>query len=317
MDNEDKGIFEGISSTLGVVLFGLLMYVLYRNRDSLPSGIGEIPTTFVTFIANMMPFALLAYGIAGDVVNQEGPRLSIPSIAAVASILVIGIGTQMFATSYGANLSAQDSSGLMWCTIPGLEGVESPYFPTAFMSTALIGFYYLCWAWHTGRPSTSTLLAFGIVWIAQFATFIFGECQLSYKPLFYGSVLPNILLSTLAGIVIGAISFGSASGNARLSPYNLPGGSASGASGQTGGGDTGPSGDCPAGTKSIGNHTCKSASGGAPVCESGFAMHRGNCQRLLKNNPGHSQPVQDGGDENTFVAELYKNGQLVTDSIAA
>jgi hypothetical protein len=313
MNNEDKGIFEGVSSTLGIVVFGLGMYVLYKNKDSLPTGIGEIPTTFVTFIANMMPFALLAYGIAGDVVNQEGPRLSIPSIAAVGAILVVGIGSQMFATSHGANLSAQDTSGMMWCTIPGLEGVESPYFPTAFMSTAIIGFYYLCWAWHTGRPSTSTLLAFGIVWIAQFATFIFGECQLSYKPLFYGSVLPNILLSTLAGIIIGAISFGSASGNASLSPYNLPGGSASGASGQTGGGG---SGNCPPGTKYIGQNRCQSLAGGSPVCESGFSMHRGRCQKPLKSNPGYSQPVQDGGDENTFVAELYKNGQLVTDSIA-
>jgi hypothetical protein len=285
MDNESKGVFEGISSTLGVVIFGFGMYFLYKNKDSVPAGISEIPTTFVTFIANMMPFALLAYGIAGDVVNQEGPRLSIPSIAAVASILVIGIGSQMFATSYGANLSAQDTSGLMWCTIPGLEGVESPYFPTAFMSTAIIGFYYLCWSWHTGRPSSSTLLAFGIVWIAQFGTFIFGECSLSYKPLF-GSVLFNILLSTLAGVIIGAISFGSASGNASLNPYNLPGASPSAATGRR-----------PA-------TLSKCPDGSVPI--------NGNCPYKI----GHSQPVQDGGDENTFVAELYKNGQLVTDSIA-
>jgi hypothetical protein len=156
----------------------------------------------------------------------------------------------------------------MWCTIPGLEGVESPYLPTAFMSTAIIGFYYLCWAWHTGRPSTSTLLAFGIVWIAQFGTFIFGECSMSYRALF-GSVLFNIILSTVAGIIIGAISFASAQGNARLNPYNLP--------------------------------------SGLPNASTGGST--------LKN-VGHSQPVQAGGDENTFVAELYKNGQLVTDSIA-
>jgi hypothetical protein len=31
---------------------------------------------------------------------------------------------------------------------------------------------------------------------------------------------------------------------------------------------------------------------------------------------GTSAPVQGGGDENTFVAELYKNGQLVTEQIA-
>lgn len=218
MDNEEKGVLEGVSSSLGVVLLGVGMFLLYKNKDYLPTGIGEIPTTFLTFVANMMPFALLAYGIAGDVVNQEGPRLSIPSITAVASILVIGIGSQMFATSQGADLSAQDSSGLMWCTIPGLEGVESPYFPTAFMSTAIIGFYYLCWSWHTGRPWTPTLIAFLIVWAAQFATFIFGECQLSYKPLF-GGVGFNILISTVFGIIFGAIAFASSFSNPRLSPY--------------------------------------------------------------------------------------------------
>jgi hypothetical protein len=287
MDNEQKGIFEGAGSAIGVVAFGFVMYLLYKNRESLPTGIGEIPTTFVTFIANMMPFALLAYGIAGDIVNQEGPRLSIPSIAAVLSILVVGIGSQMFAVRNGANLSAQDTSGLMWCTIPGLESVESPYFPTAFMSTAIIGFYYLCWSWHTGRPSTSTLLAFGIVWIAQFGTFIFGECSMSYRPLF-GSVLINIILSTVAGIIIGAISFASAQGNASLNPYSLPGGSPSAATG----------GSVPA-------HLSKCPDGSIPI--------DGKCPYKT----GHSQQAQGGGDENTFVAELYKNGQLVTDSIAA
>jgi hypothetical protein len=286
MDNEEKGILEGVGSSLGIVLLGVGMFLLYKNKDNLPSGIGEIPTTFITFVANMMPFALLAYGIAGDVVNQEGPRLSIPSITAVASILVIGIGSQMFATSQGADLSAQDSSGLMWCTIPGLEGVESPYFPTAFMSTAIIGFYYLCWSWHTGRPWTPTLLAFGIVWIAQFATFIFGECQLSYKPLF-GSVLFNILISTVFGIIFGAIAFASSFSNPRLSPYNIP---------------SGP----------------PAASGGpAPAtlskCPDGSVPIDGKCP--YKPSSLSSQQVQD--TENTFVAELYKNGQLVTDSISS
>jgi hypothetical protein len=108
---------------------------------------------------------------------------------------------------------------------------------------------------------------------------------MSYKPLF-GSVLINILLSTLAGIIIGAISFASASGNASLNPYNLPGGS----SGATGG-------PPPA-------HLSKCPDGSVPI--------DGRCPYRT----GHSQPVQGGGDENTFVAELYKNGQLVTDSIA-
>lgn len=305
MNSEEKGIIEGVSSATGVVLFGLIIYVLYKNKDSVPSGIGEIPTTFVTFIANMMPFALLAYGIAGDVVNQEGPRLSIPSITAVLSILIVGIGTQMFATNSGADLSAQDTSGLMWCTIPGLEGVESPYFPTAFMSTAIIGFYYLCWSWHIGRPSISTLLAFGIVWIAQLFTFFFGECQLSYKPVF-GNIFFNILMSTGVGIAIGAIAFASSFSNPRQNPFNSPGSSGGGG----GGGARCPNGDAIEFNEDN-QPVCKNT-GGLAKCPDGSVPIDGKCPF----SPKKTLAVQ-GGDENTFVAELYKNGQLVTDSISS
>jgi len=287
MDNEEKGVLEGVGYTLlGIVLFGLIGLVAYRNKDTLLNGDYQIPISITTFVANVMPFSILAYGFAGDAINQEF-RLSIPSIAAFASIVIIGPLSQVFAKYTGGNLDTQDTSGLMWCTIPGLEGAESPYFPTAFISTSIIAFYYLCWAWHTSKSSESILLAFGLIWLAQFATFIMGDCSVSYKPLFSGSVLINIIISTVIGIAIGAISFGGASTNPSLNPYNLPGGSTNGGSGGL-----------------VPTKLSKCPDGSVPI--------DGKCPYKT----GHSYPVQDGGDENTFVAELYKNGQLVTQSIA-
>ncbi len=308
--SEETGIEYGaIGAVAAIALIGGIVLLVVRNRDSFNSEYAKYPYAFLAFVANLMPFALLAYGIAGDTVNQEF-RLSIPSIAAFASILVVGLGSQMFASKNQVDLSDQDTSGTLWCTIPGLEGFESPYFPTAFISTAIIAIYYICWTLHSSKSITTPLLVFGIIFVAQFGTFIVGDCVSSYKPLF-GSIVFNIFSSIGIGSIIGLITYFSTFSNPQLNPYNLPGGSSSGASG---GGNTG-AGVCPAGTTAVGNNLCKSSTGGSPVCESGFIMRRGKCEKQLTGG-GHSYPVQGGGDENTFVAELYKNGQLVTDSIA-
>ena len=292
MGSEEEGIGIGVSSTLGIVFFFMLLFLAYKNRESMPTGFGEAILVLPKFIANMMPFAFLAYGIAGDIVNQEY-RLSIPSIAAFSSMILVGPLSQVLAKNNSVILSPQDTSGTLWCTLPGLESIESPYLPTAFMSTAIIGFYYLCWAWHTPRPWKGTLLAFSIVFTAQVTTFLLGDCSSSYKPI-GGSVLINLIISTVLGIAIGAISFASTFSNPSYNPYNLPGGSASSATGQTGGNPPAHLSTCP--------------DGSVPV--------NGKCPYGPKKT-AHSYPVQDGGDENTFVAELYKNGQLVTESIAA
>jgi hypothetical protein len=271
-DDEKKGMWEGVAATLGTVIgTGIIGFIVYKYRDNIPSGIMDIPGGIATFVANVMPFALLVYGFSGDIVNQEY-RLSVPSIAAIVSIFIFGVFGQFLATSKGTDLRPQDSSGKLWCSIPGLESIESPYFPTAIMSTTIIAFYYLCWTWHTNRNSAPLLLWFSAILCIQLATFMFGECLASYTAP-YNSTLLVILSPILVGIIIGAITFAAAKSS--QNPFNIPLASPSAATGSPGA-------------------SADASAGG-----------------------GHSQQVQGGGDENTFVAELYKNGQLVTDSISS
>lgn len=281
-DEEKKGELIGAVATLGGVLaVAGIGFLLYRNRDNIPEGIMDVPTGLVTFVANVMPFAIIMYGFSGDLINQEF-RLSIPSIAAVSSVLLFGIVSQIVAKGRGTDLTAQDSSGKLWCSIPGLESAESPYFPTAIMSTCIIAAYYMCWAWSTGyKSSTPLLLSFTVVLVLQSITFVAGECLASYIPPF-GSSLLIFLIPVLLGLAIGSISFAATGQRSNYNPFNIP---------------------------------LSSPAAAVPSCPDGSAPVNGACQ--YKGGSGHSQPVQAGGDENTFVAELYKNGQLVTQSISS
>jgi hypothetical protein len=298
-------------SVIGVVGLGS---VGVKYKDYIPAGISEIPALFFTFVANIMPFGLVVYGFVGDMINQSGPRLSIPSIAAVGSIILVGVVSQIIATQGSMDLSEQETSGMMWCTIPGFEGVESPYFPTAFMSTAIVAFYYLSWAWSTNQPSGFLGMTFAIIYFVQVLVFAAGDCSSSYKPPF-GGIFGSIAISTLLGVGIGGAAWAATGKATQYNPFNISLGSASAANG------------CPAGYSPIGDHTCKEnmtnmrehMTDKKKVCEYGYEMRSGVCvpTGIPPGMPGQSQEVQGGGDENTFVAELYKNGQLVTDTIAA
>jgi len=237
---------------------------LFMNRDKVPEGLAAIPASFIAFLSNVMPFAILVYGFAGDLINQTF-RLSIPSFFALAGIIITGITTQIMAKRNNKDLSGQENTGQLWCTIPGLESVESPYIPTAFISTTTIGMYYIFWAMYSGKPFGYMALKFAAVLMVQFSVFVLGECNASYFPIFGEGtpVMFNILGSVFIGIILSMIAF-TASLNGGME-YN-------------------------------------------PLIEAGSTVRR-------PRGPGHTQQVRQG-DENTFYAELYKDGQLVTDSLS-
>jgi len=282
-----------LSFIVGGLLVGLAMYLAIKYQGTLPTSVPQLPLIAITFIANLIPFALLTYGFAGDFINQEF-RLSAPSIGAFITMLLLGLGGQAYAATKGVDLSAQDTSGLLWCTIPGMENAESPWIPTAFISTSTIMFYYLFWAWHTNRAYIITLSKFIGVLIFQNMAFLLGSCSASYMLLF-GSVQINIFLAIVIGFATALITYLSTSlaGGLKYDPFptSTTAGGAGGTGGTTGGANQ--------------THLSKCPDGSVPI--------DGNCPY---KTAGTSQAVQ-GGDENTFVAELYKNGQLVTDSIAA
>lgn len=266
-----------VSFFFGGVIFVGIFYAYAKYSNTTTTGLSNIPLLGITFIANLLPFSLLSYGFAGDLINQEflTPRLSTPSIAALLSMLLIGISTQGYAMTQGIDLSAQDTSGQLWCTIPGMENLESPWIPTAFVSTATIASYYLYWAWHTNRPYRNLLITFSVVLFIQLVSFNIGQCSDSYKPLLgRGGTIINIFVAIILGAIAALIAFLSTSiaGGLKYDPF-------------------------PTST------TAKSAEPGPPPGgTTGGNFTGGTSQKL-------------SGDENVFVAELYKDGKLVTESI--
>jgi hypothetical protein len=319
------------------LLASIVIYVIYRRYLSNVSlditdlgPVGQLVSSLVVWFANILPFTILIYGIAGDIINQTGVKLALPSIVALVSMAVIGLGTQLLGSyAGGLNLNSEETYGSFWCTIPGLERLESPYMPTAFLATSTIAFYYLTWAWSTGIPSGRLGTFFGITFVLQLSSYLVGGCAQSYASIGGPGGLLNVLVPIGLGIVLGSITAGGAiAGNkAHYNPFTPTMNGATGGSGGAGGGGGGGGdmyGSCPSGKQ-------ETASGKCVTCPSSCTVFGEKCvcddpsiQPPPPNTPtnkpglvaGHSQPIQGGGDENTFVAELYKNGQLVTSTLA-
>ena len=309
--SEGIGIGIGISAVLAGVGFLIWKY-MYNNDTAASSQIGELLMPTFKLLLNIMPFSLFAYGFAGDLINQE-IRLMVPSVAALISIILVSLGSRIFATDAGLDLSASDSSSTAWCTLPGLEALESPYIPNAFLSTSIIAFYYVCWSAEKNFNKLSIMSWLLCIVAIQWTSFNFlSNCRSYYRPFFEGgSIFLNLLATLAIGAIIGSMTFGIAKSMDynRYNPFNIP--AVAAASG------------CPDGGK-VEFHTVNGVAtpycantGNLAKCANGSVPINGKCPFKGSQSAygGHSQPEQGGGDENTFTAELYKNGQLVTDSL--
>jgi len=300
--------FLGIVLAVGLGLIAWSIKAQAGTSVELPTGFGDGMTYFLAFLSNFAPFSLFAYGFVGDVINGGNYRLAIPSVAALVPMLMLGAYTLYLVATGALDLTAQNTTGLVWCTIPGLEHIESPYIPTAFIATSTILLYYFWWSLQTyGHISTGLWAGALAVIVVQVVSFFVGECRKSYTP--FGNIGLNIIVALFIGVVVSASTFGVYRGDPTKNPFNIS---------MTGTGAGGGSGmQCPNGGtvefNKAGQPICKNT-GVLAKCPDGSVPIDGKCPY---KTTGTSQQVQGGGDENTFVAELYKNGQLVTDSIAA
>lgn len=303
MMDETWAIVITVFTTIAVLALSGYLWSQLGRSDFNSFGRGVDATVLFTFLTNILPFSLLGYGIAADIIDQQFRR-SLPSIFAVGVSAIIGIVTQLYAGNQRINLSAQETTGRVWCTIPGLESMESPYIPTSFIATGTIMSYYLYWMSRNGRTDNWKMATtFAVVLFFQIVTFFGGDCQQSY----IGPSV-NFLVSLGIGAVTGGIAYGVAQVNPIMfNPFDVPGGVASGSV-------------CEPGQIRVKNGCQESfsnrehmTSGKVLHCDSGFVEANGQC---VKSLGGHSNPVEED-NENVFVAELYKNGQLVTDSISS
>jgi len=281
-----EGIGAGGMALVAIVIFGF-SYILqkYKISGTTEGSTGlAMASTILVFFANIGPLAMLTFGLISDVFNSEF-RLSIPSIAALIAVFLVGITTQSYAAINSTlDTTAQDSEGRLWCTIPGLEAIESPYIPTAFVATACIVGYYLIWLGDSPVGTASWIFGGGVVCLfgVQIASFIAGDCAPYYQQLF-GSIVFNIVIAVVIGLAAGGITYASVKNMSSKNPFNL-------------------------------SVNSPGKGGGKIVCDNNSDERTCKVEKFTAETPKKS--IEYEGDEATFVAEIYKNGQLVTPTLA-
>lgn len=184
------------------------------------------------------------------------------------------------------------------CSLPGFEWLDNKTAPQGIVMSMTILWYLMIELWDTGRGSQSAALGITtlIVFVLQSLVLSNNGCLTTYK---YGtsSILIALVMSVLfAGSSYGIQkSFAKYSGNARVPPV--------------------PSGTpgnfvCPPGTtSSLDGQSCEPILGPGGSRSSGF----GNTQTI--NVGGLSEKSQPVDDQDQFVCEAYKDGELVTSTI--
>lgn len=271
-----------------VIVLGGGFVLISRNfsRDGIinffKETVGKNLFAIVFAFSNFIPFGLLMFGFISDILNEEF-RNSFISLVVIAVTILFGWLTQFFASQKGYNLAVNKSSlySSGWCTLPGLENFESPYFPMSFFSTGTLIAYYGLFGYWKGANTASMTIWFPIVITIQLLAFYWAECHSSYISLAYGM---NHVISTIIGVIFGFIMAALVNSNSpQYSPF----------AGRT---DT----------------NYKSTDNGQSAAGHGYG---GTGPTLPPKYNSVSYPV-DTSDDNTFVAEIYKNGQLVTEKIA-
>jgi len=295
--------------------------------------------TVINVIFNIVPISLFGFGIVADIIKTE-VRASIPTLSAFFSLILLRLGFLLFGSTtfpLFASSGAETNTATYWCSLPGLEFLENPVFPGSVLSTTIIAFYYIWWA--IGTPNQTVILAYMLfAYSASLFQFILGNCSSLYYPLPFLPFGPSstvLIQTTLLGLIISGSVYGLISGifrsldplaNLRIPGFPIPGAPVPVTPGS---GITCPEGkyfDTDTGQCWCNPGTSKSSDGvtcGSPPMRCGALAkwddRKGQCVNNSSLSSGQNGPQQSGvpqEGEQTFVAELYKNGQLVTDSIS-
>ena len=283
-----EGIGIGFGSAVVLLLvLGGGAYLFKSNSAAgvVGTSIGGIASTFFFAIASFIPFGLLMFGFISDIMNQEF-RSSFISLVAIGGIIFWRVVGGFISGSMQLDLTPIGDTGTFsqtgWCTLPGMEGLENPFIPMTFISSGTIIFFYLLESMRRSMGQNTSLFVglFGTL-AAQVIAFGLGGCNTKYYPIF-GSISVNILAASIFGLLLAIISHFSIGSRPDLQAFQGFSPTSS------------PNGPMAPGYSSRG--PVAPGSRGPP--------------------PSSATCSAEPGDDNTFVAELYKNGQLVTDKLA-
>lgn len=313
MGNSTSNLSTEASMGIGAIsAFGIVALLYLLNNFGIINFLGTGVSSFVgnpillilVFIVNIAPVSLLLFGPMGDLINRGQFVSSLPSVIIIGTLI---LGKLFDITKFGVpnytKTAGINETGI-WCTLPGLEWFENKFFPSSLFTITLLLTYYTTWSYRMYGFTTGFIIflcanfIFPLLLAAM--VFKFGPgCSDFYV---YGTY--SILLAIGLGLVSLLLgSFLPVSFN----PFNfrIPGSEIAGS-----------------GTPfSLTGSFSLPASGTTPWDPSNPASGKVNCppnQTYLPATgtcvtlPSSNQSSAPSGQEQTFVAELYKNGQLVS-----
>lgn len=269
------GLILGLVKNQGVwfyILFSFLGLISLVGVSATTEGLSDLlwgtkgalvlPRSFM----NIIPAAVLLYGPISDIIHREIVS-GIPAYTSFFFLLLVRI----FSLVFTQNLPSDSGTGQdIWCTLPGFEWLENPFFPSSVFSTVLVSLYYIYWSGHTDSGKGNSVVAGGLTAIAlSFAQFALGGCSSFYMSIAGQGMWANFALATGLGAAISGMLYGGFVNDGTKNPFY-------------------------SNRSSVPSDAKKLSS-----------------TPLAPTPPNTSSAPS--GDEQTFVAELYKNGELITE----
>jgi hypothetical protein len=338
----------GIVITVLFTLVTLIFTGLTSGTDqSFLQGVGD----FISKIVLYMPNVLFGYGFMADIFNNTGYHYSIASTTAlmgmvinrgIGGIVVGGIATGVSFVSDKINQARSSiskaatatvstdielasmpkkdpvvdslqlpdippleippppppqSGGAIPCSLPGFEWLENTTAPQGIIMSMTVMWYLMIELWDTGSSGQTVALGVttAITFIIQWLVLYRNGCLNSYRFTVYSPLIALVMAITFAGTSYGiqkVILKNMSSGGTPVAPV-------------------------PSGTPGIpGTFVCPPGTGLSPdgsECLSLPGFGGGGEEKVTvggKND--QSQPVND---QDQFVCEAYKDGELVTSTI--
>ena len=329
---------------IGLVAVGFGGYFGYTN-----DSVREMLLDFLSKNVLYMPNVLFGYGFISDIFNNTGYHYSIASITAlmgmiinrgVGGVVVGGIASGVSFVSDKVNqartqvskaatatvsgdielgtmpstrtpsepptngnedggifnltaLPGNQQGGGITCSLPGFEWLENTIAPQGIVMSMTILWYLMIELWDTGSGGQSAALGVttAIVFIVQWLVLLKNGCLNQYTYTVYSPLIALVMAMTFAGTSYGIQKA------ARGSSFGGP-----------------PAEPVPSGTP--GTFVCPPGTGTSPDGTQCLPLvGPGGKQGAHIVVGGANQQSQPVNDQDQFVCEAYKDGELVTSTI--